>query len=430
MRRAKLSPWKTLQQRVRWLGFGLIALATAGMPQTGLAAELMGHETASKLGLHRAWFSHVQVDRANSRVTSWALHGKQLFALTSAGTIHAMDAETGETLWVSQVGRPNHPSAGPAINSRHVALMNGSTLYVLDRGDGHLIMSRTLGDIALAAPAMSESYVFVAQMSGRVEGFSLDDPFAAVWQYQSAGHVYQRPVAEGSFVTWTTDRGFLYFSDSSRPRVAFRVETNDDIVSAPSAKEDRLYASSLSGYLYCYASATGSELWRYPTGQPVTKAPKAVKDKVFVASEAPALHAADSASGRLLWTAAGVANFVAQGANHVYGTNRFGTLMILDNETGSLAGQIATGEGISALANDETDRIFLVSDRGLVQCIHEIGANEPTIYRSVPEESRIPDEGEKAEVESAAEEEPVDQPVSEEEPEFEEEPADDSNPFG
>ena len=38
----------------------------------------------------------------------------------------------------------------------------------------------------------------------------------------------------------------------------------------------------------------------------------------------------------------------------------------------------------TALVNDQTDRLFLISESGLVQCLHEIGANKPTHYVERP----------------------------------------------
>jgi hypothetical protein len=39
---------------------------------------------------------------------------------------------------------------------------------------------------------------------------------------------------------------------------------------------------------------------------------------------------------------------------------------------------------INALVNDQTDRLYLISDDGLVQCFHEIGAQAP-LYHNPPE---------------------------------------------
>jgi hypothetical protein len=54
---------------------------------------------------------------------------------------------------------------------------------------------------------------------------------------------------------------------------------------------------------------------------------------------------------------------------------------VLDSKTGNPVSRMAVGEGLSTLVNDQTDRIFLVSDGGLVQCLHEIGAEAPTVHR-------------------------------------------------
>lgn len=422
-----LSPWNHL----RWIGCGIFVSMIVVASQSQSADRLVGFEAASKNGLQRAWFSQVRVDHSKNRVTNWTLSNDLLFALTSTGTVHAIDAESGRTRWVAQVGKPSYPSNGPAANANFVAVLSGSRLYMLDRDDGHLVWSHAIGNVSEAAPAMSANYAFVAEINGRVEGFPLDEPTSTVWQYQSVGHIYQPPFVTGEFVAWASDRGHLYFGTTKGPRVLFRVETYDEIVSAPVAAGENLYATSLGGYLYCYSKSGGDELWRFSSGMPITKKPAIVDGRVYVASEAPALYAVDATSGRHQWTAEGVVQFVAQGADRVYGVDRFGTLLILDRESGTLAGRISTGPGIAALANEQTDRIFLVSEAGLVQCLYELGASEPTFYREVTDEEAMSEKDEKEsqpakeKVEEPATDKPKEQPAEEED-----NPFDDANPFG
>ncbi len=396
-----------------------IVFATAfGTSQAFSADRLLGFEAASRVGLERAWFSQVRVDRARNRVIDWTLDHEQIFALTSAGTIHAINTRSGKTLWVSEAGRPDRPSAGLAVDAEHVALVNGSTLYVLDRGDGHLLWSREIGNVALTVPAISETHVFIAQMGGRVEGFSLEDPTLPSWQYQSMGHIFLPPLVTGDFITWATDRGQIYFGITSGPTVLLRVETHDKIVSSPTVRGDKLYATSLGGYVYCYDQASGAELWRYSTGLPIISPPSAIGSRVYVATESSVLHAVDSTEGRRLWSASGVAQFVAQGAHHVYGLDRFGTLLVLDSESGKVVNRVGAGAGFSALANDQSDRLYLVSESGLVQCLHEIGAREPKLYPQMAAEEKMKESKKKGAV---AEESP-EGPATEE-------PAEDDNPF-
>ncbi len=383
---------KRLPNLFRSICYGIFAVAITAAPQVDAAGQLVAFEVAARGGLQRAWYAQVRVDRASSRVLSWALHDQHLFALTSAGTVHTLDSETGETLWVARVGTPGHPIAGPAVNANFVAVLGGSRLYLLDRGDGHVVWSRSVGSAAVAAPALSANYAYVGMLNGRMEGYRLDSPANGAWQYQSAGHIFQAPTITGDFVTWATDRGHLYVSNAIRPRVLFRVETQSEFDSAPTAQNGNFYAASLDGYLSCYSESTGNERWRYSMGLPITRTPAVIGDKVYVASEAPELSAVDSKSGRHLWTTLGTTQFVAQGANRVYGVDRHGALLILESASGAILGRIANGEGISALINDQSDRIFLVSDAGLVQCLHEMGATQPTYYRKSPNEADLPAE--------------------------------------
>ena len=234
-------------------------------------------------------------------------------------------------------------------------------------------------------------------------------------------------------VSWPSDQGLLYVGDAESPRVLFRVETNDEIVTAPAEREPYLYVASLDGYLYCFHELTGSEIWRYATGFAITSQPAIVGEKAFVASEGPSLHAVNALTGQPLWHVDGATQFVALGEQHTYTMNRHGTLIVLDNETGGIAGRLATGVGSSAIVNDQSDRIFIVNDRGLVQCLHEIGADEPIWYRKSATEEAAPADSEEAADSSITSDEAPGEAAEEEAPAspFEvEEPADEFDDFG
>ncbi len=398
------------------------------------ANQLVTFEQASKNGLQRAWFAQVRVDPARNLVAYWTLSNNELFALTTSSTVHAMNAETGKTLWIAQIGNSKYPSDGPVTNSNRVALLNGTTLYLLDRGDGHVLWTREVGDAVVAAPVLSDTFAYVAQTSGRVEGFPLDSPTGDAWQYQSVGRIFHSPAATGPFVAWPTDRGYLYVGNADKKQVSFRIETNEDIIAAPAEWGSLFFVASLDGCLYCYDGSTGKQRWRYSTGMPIISKPVVVDSRVFVTSEMPALHAVDATTGNRLWTVKNAVNFVAQGTQHIYAADPYGNLLIVDKQTGGIAGQLNTGDGVFPIVNEQSDRIFLVSNTGLVQCLHEIGANEPTLYRktTAEEEAEKSDEnqpGDKAA--PAAEEKTTEAPDEDADDPFGNEPdaAEDDNPF-
>lgn len=436
------------RQRLDAVAKSLVA-ATLGLALVSAAhAEpvLVRYDEAARHGLERAWFAQIPVDPGRSRVSTWYLDEAQIYCVTDSGLVTSLNAETGAALWTQQVGRPGVPAFGPEANSKFVGVVSGSRLYMLDRVTGRVKWSRDLGSAPSSGPALSEDYAFVALVTGRIEGYKLDDPKAQPWYYQSKGRTHLRPTTTGSVVSWPTTEGYLYVSAADEPGVLFRLETNDDIVTSPAELAPYLYIASLDGYLYCLDEGNGFEQWRYATGYPIMSSPALVDDHAYVASIEPALHCLDAKTGAIRWIALGVSHFGSQGKQRVYASGRYGELIILDSKTGSLVGRLHTAEGLKTLVNDQTDRIFLVNDRGLVQCLREIGAVEPTIYRQPPaKEEEAPakptgetnpfDQAEQAADAEAEEAEapaddvaPVEEEPAEEAPPAEDAPADD-NPF-
>jgi hypothetical protein len=424
--------------------WALISLASyrASSVSTAHGESLVSYDMIMPAGLERSWFGQVQLDVTRDRVRSWKLFEDNLLALTNTGTLHSFNAETGETLWVTQVGVVDQAAVGPATNKTHVAVISGSVLNIFDRKNGRLLWAQEVGGAPAAGPALSDDYVFVPFFNGRVEAYKLDEPKALnPWYSQSIGKIFHSPTASSRVVTWPTDRGFLYVGQASPPRVLYRIETDSPATAPPTGVDPYLFVQTADGHVYCFNELSGAEVWRYAMGfNSITRA-AVVGDRVYVASSEPMLHAINAKTGEGAWTMPGIEQFVAQGAKQVYGLDDLGRLVIVDRETGKLLGQLP-GLNYQAVFNEQSDRVYLVNDKGLVQALHEIGAVEPTMYRQLPvEEEKV-----EAKPEAAADEatpfteepaaEPTtpfgeDEPAAEEEesPFNEEETEDVGNPF-
>ncbi len=53
---------------------------------------------------------------------------------------------------------------------------------------------------------------------------------------------------------------------------------------------------------------------------------------------------------------------------------------MLDGETGNLVGQIPLGLSDRVFANNQTDRMYIATRSGAIQCLHEFGADLPVIH--------------------------------------------------
>jgi outer membrane protein assembly factor BamB len=417
-----------------WLQTSIVALAlpaalivlTAIDVSAQTTRRLISQDEARHLGLERAWFAQVRLDRARNHVERAVLTGDRLTVLTSAGIVQEFNALTGETLWIATIGNPNYPSLGPAANDKFVALVNGSTLFVLDRADGRPVIMRPVGGAPGAAPALTEKYVFVPLVNGRIEGYPLGEQTLTPWYYQSFGRAMVAPLATDDIFVWTTDSGHLYVGYVEEdPGVRFRLETGSEIIAPPSYRKPFIFAASVFGDMFAMHESTGARHWKYATGFTVSRAPAAIENRVFVTSVEPALHCVDAKTGLGLWEAPGVAQFAAASRNRVYGVDDFGSLVVLDATTGANVGRLRGDGSTNALVNDQTDRLYLVSREGTVQCLHEIGAKQP-LYHVAPEPATPPAdtaEGQSAGTAATTTEEP---PADAETPP----PTRDDDPFG
>ena len=96
------------------------------------------------------------------------------------------------------------------------------------------------------------------------------------------------------------------------------------------------------------------------------------------------MHCVDAKTGQALWVAPKVIQFAAASGQRVYGIDDLRGLVVLDAKTGALLDRMPTDGTANALVNDQTDRLYLVSSGGLLQCLHEIGAKKPLYHNPEP----------------------------------------------
>ncbi|TWT37308.1 Serine/threonine-protein kinase AfsK [Posidoniimonas corsicana] len=396
-------------------------VAAALVATTGVAAagDLVTNSQARRHGLTRQWFSQARVDPARSRIESAVLEGDRLFVLTSAGALQSFDANTGEVMWTAVVGNPGYPSMGPVASPTHIAVVNGGEVYVLDRTTGEVVLRRSTSSGIAAAPAISSGYVYVPQFSGRVDAFPITEKAVMPWHFTSAGRIFEDAVSSPKSIVWSTDRGYLYVADPDAGSVRFRFESTQPIVAPATTYQGSIYAASLDGYVYSLNEQNGAQAWRYACGSPVTESPVAVDDSVMVVSDEPALHCLDAKTGEVRWVARGVDRFVSASPERVYALDRIGNMVVLDRAHGTVRSRAPIAGEYHAVLNEQTDRLYIFTDNGLLQCLHEVGLEEPKLH-APKVDAAAPAPGEAVE-EPISAQDAVEQPM-EEEPEPEDDP--------
>ncbi len=106
----------------------------------------------------------------------------------------------------------------------------------------------------------------------------------------------------------------------------------------------------------------------------------AVDAKVFVVPEFGGMYCLAAEDGSILWHARNLRQFVATSPGRLYAADMLGRLAILDVSTGVLLGTMPLSGLTTKVVNSQSDRIFLVDDACVVQCLREPQLKSPALH--------------------------------------------------
>jgi outer membrane protein assembly factor BamB len=418
------------------LAFAVVmaALGAAGNSLSA-ASELISETVAAQHGLTRPWFAQVGVDSGQGQLRDLILYKDALYAQTDKAVVHAIDAETGRTLWCKQVGQPKYPSMPPDANRDLLAVVNGSRLYVLNRFNGDLLYQREIEDAPDAGPVLSAKRVYIPMSNGRLIAYRLDPQSESKKEEgqkskksptpeeksqldaerrqnlrlsqqlvppafcQSFGQALVQPLmvrenANEESVVWPTDRGYLNVGSVNRRAedsltLKFRVETGTAVAGRPAylppdpkvpSDSGLIIAVSRDGYVHAIQEKNGEYLWRFPTGEAVVASPAVIGNHVYVSTQLGGMYCLEVKSGKNLWFAPNVVQFVAASKTRVYAADNIGRLVVLNADNGVTLDAMATEKTFLRLHNASNDRIYLADTAGLIQCLHEVEQSEPIVH--------------------------------------------------
>ncbi len=314
-----------------------------------------------------------------------------LYATSQRGLVQALDAETGRTLWSSQIGAPNYSTTVPGANDDFVAVINGSQIYVLKANDGTVIWSRPALGAPGAGPALSDDLLFIPMLNGAIETYFIDTPKRPAAVFRSFGRAMTQPVVSATSVAWPTDRGNLYVGNANVPDMRFRVEAKDSIDAAPAFLAPNLiFASSRDGYVYCFTESRGTIYWRFTTGEPISQSPVALRDTVYAITDRGNLYAINVEDASERWVVGGMRYYLSGNERRLYCLDLSGNLVILDTKTGGRVGSLAAQTLNMPIMNVQTDRIFLGNWGGLIQCLREANSYFPVIHFGEVKKQKAP----------------------------------------
>ena len=262
---------------------------------------------------------------------------------------------------------------------------------VLDSTHRIPITSPTFGTVRTKPLFLSQFYSWI-----------LDDTEQPTHEIDSKSHQ--------EFIAWVTEQGFLYtaaitlLSDQSMP-TRYRVDSagqifymdrtqstqvnrpgNKALLASPTQSQiypvneldtsqirmpDVIVTGGRAAYVFAIDARTGAIRWQYPTHGQLLESIAVIGKDVYAPTANGILHAIDLMTGKERWATSNVKRFVAASQKRIYVIDQRGRLVCLDRMTGASVFRYDIRRFEHCLYNLETDQIFLLSNKGLIQCLRE-----------------------------------------------------------
>ena len=319
------------------------------------------------------------------KLEKYTLPESTIYVATTTGFVQAIDADTGMTRWTTSVGNHDYPTIGLGAGDNYVAVVNGSTAYCLDAINGKQLWERRCRGSVGSSPMVSDKYVFVPLVSGRLEALSIEKSGIGAESYVSIGRARSRPLVTEDSVCWATDRG--YFTVAANDQVAsphYRLRADSSIVAPGTSSNGKLFVASKDGFSYAIDEFRGALLWQFPTGQRLLQSPIPVGNYVYLITDEDKMFKlyADTGIAAPGWSdpVEDVTRYVGASKDKIYVQNRLGQIVALSQETGKKVSSIASISTSLILPNYQSDRLYVGNGSGSVQCLRELSSEIPYFH--------------------------------------------------
>ncbi len=331
-------------------------------------------------------------------ITSRQVPKIRLYTLGDDGTCECRDAESGESVWLARVGDRRLGYNKMGIGEKFLTVINGANLIKLDVKTGEEIQTVPTTGTPLFGAVHTADFTLVPTIRGGVEGYPLADPSRYPFMEMVDGIALAPPTKapQSNKVAWATDRGFVYVMElQGSPSVQFRLNTDGNVGGRiVSATGDRFFFASETGQVYAIkATRVGEVLWSRPYAEPFYNNPMIVGDQLLLRSAYGNLFSLGLDDGISTWTSPipNIDALLAAFDGKVFVRLLSGGFGVIELKSGKLTEIMYEILPQQLLVNAQTNRLYLVSNSGSVQCLRPEGKKLPTVNVVLPEAKKPTD---------------------------------------
>ncbi len=371
----------------------------------GAGMHLPSEVALNRLGLHRSWWSHATINSKRDKLLFMVVDETHLFLQSSSGTVTAFDTENGKYLWTRMIGAADRAIFPATTNDELVFLINGMKLFAVTKDTGDIKWQLTLPGMASSSAVADEHLVYIGFVDGSLYALKLKETqelftagklpqyseLTVDWRYRTSKVITSPAVPADNLVAFASRNGSLYSVTKEHRKLAFQFET-DAPLSAPIVRyKDSLLLASEDFNFYSLDIRTGRPGWQFTAGVVIRRKPILIEDDVYLFPDHGNMYKLSAATGNPYWSMPRMQDFLAASSSRVYVADHHNNLVVLSSAGGEPLGTFPLGKFTNHLANENSDRIYVATDSGLVVCLHERGREFARFHLHPDRQPILPD---------------------------------------
>ena len=282
--------------------------------------------------------------------TSVTVLGTTAYVGSFSGTVYALNAATGSTIW--SFPTTDAVWSSPTVSDGKVFVgSNDWYVYALNAATGQKIWDFKTGGGVFSSPTVLGSIVYVGSTDNNM--YALDaNTGAKIWNYSTGGQIRSSAAIVDGVIYFGAQNGNFYALDAQTGSKIWSSPTGDGDTytnSSPAVNNGVVYIGSTDHNLYAFKASDGTKLWTFLANNKVSSSPAVSNGEVYVGSEDGNFYAIATSTGSLQWkytTGGPVYSSPALSGNLVYVGSWDGTIYALNTATGNLAWSYQTGAGV------------------------------------------------------------------------------------
>ncbi len=287
----------------------------------GNASKSMGH-LALGAAPHRLW--EKQVARTSKRerlAASPVVAGDRLFVIDTNGTVHALSAQTGATIWTAETAAKDEGNrsarfgGGVSVDGERVFATNGlGDVVSFSAADGKELWRKRPAGPLRGAPSLANGNAYVVTQDNQLYAMSQETgevtwTISASLESQGVFGVAAPASAQGTVIAGFSSgelNAYRYENGRSlwdvvlsRTSMSTSVSSLADIDADPVIDQGRVYAIGQGGRMVAMDLASGNPLWEQTIAGIST--PWVAGEWIFVVTDDARLLCLARGSGKIRW---------------------------------------------------------------------------------------------------------------------------------